>query len=111
MLFGVTVAAWSTGCEDGPLRAVSVAATPDLRFEPAEVTVAAGGTVTWQFGGVPHNVWFTSGAHPPDDIPELTANASVSRTFTTAGSYDYECRVHPGMTGRVIVKGASGSGY
>ncbi len=88
---------------DDPGAAAQVVASAQIQFEPPEVEVRAGETVTWRFEGVPHNVFFLSGPQPPGDIPDPTQNTSVSRTFTTAGAYDYECRIHPGMTGRVIV--------
>jgi plastocyanin len=91
------------GCGGEPPLAASVAASADIRFEPGEVEIARGGTVTWEFAGLAHNVFFTSGSTRPDDIPDPTANATVSRTFPVAGVYDYECQIHPGMAGRVVV--------
>jgi plastocyanin len=71
-------------------------------FSPACVRVAVGGTVTWTFGTLGHNVDF-SGAGAPADIPERT-NASEQRTFATAGNFSYTCTLHAGMNGRVIVQ-------
>jgi plastocyanin len=75
---------------------------PGLSFDPATVTVAVGGVVTWHFPGLGHNVNFNkTGA--PANIP-TTSNQNVNRTFTTAGTYDFECFVHPGMSGTVVVR-------
>jgi plastocyanin len=69
------------------------------------VNLALGGTVTFQFEGVQHNVFFDDpGEGAPDDIPQPTANASVARTFDTPGSYVYHCHIHPEMTGTIVVR-------
>ena len=86
-----------------------------LVFEPAEVTIKAGDSVTWiNNRGFPHNVVFDE-----DDVPggvnvdslsqeDLMNAAGEKHTakFTTAGEYGYYCEPHQGagMVGRVIVK-------
>ena len=100
---------------------VSIAGTS---FEPATITIQAGGTVKWtvtQSIDQPHSV--TSGT--PEDSGNIfdsgTAGANNSfklrdngqtfeYTFNTPGEYPYYCVVHPAqMTGKVIVlaEGAS----
>ena len=71
-------------------------------FNPQIVGVSRGGSVTWTFSAVEHNVTF-SGGGAPANIPN-TVNASVSRTFGTAGNFPYDCSIHAGMTGTVIVR-------
>jgi plastocyanin len=78
--------------------------TPNSTFSPADVTVPVGGTVTWQFSGTRHNVQFQGSAPIGGNIPDQEPGASVSRTFTAAGSYAYLCARHSGMTGRVNVQ-------
>jgi plastocyanin len=68
------------------------------------VSIAAGGSVTWQFSGARHNVTFTGAAPTGGNIPDQTPGASVSRTFPLRGTYDYACTNHSGMTGRVTVQ-------
>lgn len=87
-----------------PQQNATVDATPQLTFAPATVTIAAGRSVTFRFGSVAHNVFFDAVAGAPSDIPTATTNASVTRTFNTAGTYPYECHVHPGMSGTVVVQ-------
>ena len=78
--------------------------TPNLTFSPRTVTIAPGGTVTWRFSEVLHNVTFTGAEPTGGSIPNTSPGASVSRTFPTAGSYPYQCTLHSGMTGSVTVQ-------
>lgn len=87
----------------------TVPATADVSvgnnfFNPNSVTVAVGGTVTWNWnsGAVTHNVTFqTAGA--PADIGN-TSTGSFPRTFPSAGTFQYECTLHPGMSGSVTAQ-------
>lgn len=86
-----------------PLTADVVAGNATQTFTPQTVDIALGGTVTWTFGALTHNVTFAGGqAGAPQNIP-TTINAMVSRTFGTAGTFNYDCTVHPGMSGTVNV--------
>jgi plastocyanin len=88
-----------------PVSAATVQATPAERFTPGRVNLIAGGTVTFAFGSLEHQVFFNSAAAgAPQDIPEPTANKTVTRTFTTPGTFVYNCRIHPGMSGTVVVE-------
>jgi plastocyanin len=78
-----------------------VTATAGATFAPASVDIAAGGTVTWTFNAL-HNVTFAATAGAPSDIPN-TSTGSVPRTFPQAGNFDYQCTIHPGMNGTVVV--------
>jgi plastocyanin len=86
----------------GP-HASTVQALPSIAFSPASITVAVGDTVTFAFGAVPHNVFFDRVAGAPTDIPGVNASTNASRIFTAPGQYAYECRLHPGMRGTVVV--------
>jgi plastocyanin len=79
-------------------------AIDNFRFSPRELTVTAGTTVTWvNNDDVPHTA--TSTAKPKVfDSRTLDTDAKFSHVFTTPGTYDYFCAVHPNMTGRIIVK-------
>jgi plastocyanin len=76
--------------------------TVDRTFSPRTVAIAAGGAVTWQFTAT-HNVTF-GGATPTGGNIGNTSSGSVSRTFPTAGTYNYECTLHSNMTGTVTVQ-------
>ena len=84
----------------------TVDATPNLTFNPSPLNIVAGGTATFAFGSVGHNVFFDAATGAPADIPGVNANTSVTRTFPTAGTYVYTCHIHPGMTGRIVVSPA-----
>ena len=90
-----------TVTQPGPATA-AVTASAGNQFQPSQVTIARGGTVTWTFAAL-HNVTFQSGNGVPANIPN-TSSGSVSRTFTTAGTFNYTCTIHPGMNGSVVVQ-------
>ena len=101
--------AGSSGNPGGaPPMTATVNATSTDTFTPANVAVAVGGTVTFTFGEVAHNVFFDNApAGAPDAIPGANANMSQTRTFTTPGTFEYNCHIHPGMKGTVVVSNAS----
>jgi plastocyanin len=96
--------AGSTGVSVAPAGATAaVQANTSQHFVPAQVDITAGGTVTWQFSTLTHNVTFSGSAvGTPANIPD-TFSANVSRSFTTAGTFAYQCTIHAGMTGTVVV--------
>ena len=79
----------------------NVAATDQLTFAPNTTTVKVGQIVLWKnTGSVLHNITFgqtclNDGAFQP--------GGTWSIKFTTAGSYDYQCTIHPGMTAKLTV--------
>ena len=79
-----------------------VDATINNIFSPGSVDIIRGGSVTWNFQAIVHNVTFNVATGAPADI-NATSSTSVSRTFNTSGTFDYQCTLHGGMTGRVIV--------
>ena len=74
----------------------------DNAFDPAEVSVAAGGSVVWTNNdAVPHTVTFDDDAVTSSD--ELSEGDDFSATFDQAGEYSYVCAIHPEMKGKVTV--------
>ena len=72
-------------------------------FQPGAVTVKVGGNVTWTYdASTAHNVTFSPSPGVPADVPN-GRSGSVSRSFTTAGDFDYSCTNHAGMNGTVKV--------
>jgi len=73
-------------------------------YSPAQTDIAVGGTVQFVFPSLGHNVFFNATpAGAPADIPGIVSNQTVPRTFNTRGSFTYNCTIHPGMTGTVVV--------
>lgn len=71
---------------------------------PAVDTIAAGGTVTWNWTGtVNHSVQSTGS--PSFTSSTIKSSGSYSFTFAVAGTYTYDCAVHgTAMSGTVVVK-------
>jgi plastocyanin len=85
-----------------PGPAASVTASLSSTFEPNTVFITPNGTVTWTFA-MQHNVTFEGTGPTGGNIPN-TSSGSVQRTFPTAGTYAYQCTLHPGMNGSVVVQ-------
>jgi plastocyanin len=80
-----------------------VTATASNTFQPAAVTVTQGEAVTWtNVGGGEHNVVFEDGSFTAPPTPS-TSNWTVSRSFPTAGTFQYYCARHTFMRGTVTV--------
>jgi plastocyanin len=80
---------------------VSVVMT-NRTYDPQEVTVKVGDTVTWVNEDAPkHDVVADNGEFKSQLFDK---GQSFSYTFTKAGTYPYHCSIHPGMTGTVIVQ-------
>jgi plastocyanin len=74
-----------------------------IAFEPAEVTVSAGDTVTWTNNdSVGHDV--TADSFSSGDPGAMGGGDTFEHTFEEAGTFDYVCTVHPGMEGSVVVE-------
>ena len=72
-------------------------------FTPANVTISAGTVVNWEWQGTTslHNVTFST-AGAPNDIPNMSSG-SMSRTFSSPGTFNYSCTNHVNMNGSVTV--------
>ncbi len=81
----------------------------NIQFQPADVSVDAGETITFRNDeAVPHDVKKTGG--PGADFesgPEggMSEGDTYELTLDQAGKYEYVCRVHaPGMAGTITVR-------
>lgn len=81
-----------------------IASSGDYIFTPKNVAISRGGAVTWTFGGLEHTVTFSQTAGAPASISTGGYSTAVSRTFLTAGNFVYNCTIHAGMSGQIVVR-------
>ncbi len=75
-----------------------------LAFNPANVTVNVGDSVTWtnNDAGIQHTVSSDSGSELGSGA--ISSGATYVHEFNSAGTYTYHCDIHPTMTGTVVVQ-------
>lgn len=72
----------------------------NFAFSPSELVIKKGDTVVWTNNdSAPHTI-SGSGFQSND----LANGQSYSFTFSTIGTFDYICGVHPSMKGKIIVE-------
>lgn len=78
----------------------------NFTFGPQKLTVKVGDTVTWINGDdIPHTVVSTGHFRSK----ALDTEDKYSFTFTTPGTFEYFCGLHPHMQGSIVVEAATGS--
>jgi plastocyanin len=71
-------------------------------YSPVSLTVKVGTTVTWiNHDDIPHTVDSTQGKFKS---AALDTDDKFEFQFKEAGEYPFYCRIHPKMTGKVIVQ-------
>jgi plastocyanin len=74
----------------------------NFAFTPGAVTVKAGTQVTWiNHDDIPHTVDSTQGKFKS---AALDTDDKFQFRFTEPGEYPFYCRMHPKMTGKIIVQ-------
>jgi plastocyanin len=74
----------------------------NFTFNPPEVTVKPGATVTWKNADdIPHSVVEDNTAFRSK---ALDTGETFSMTFANAGEIGYFCGLHPHMKGKIIVR-------
>ena len=77
----------------------------DRSFQPPDLRVASGGTVSWSNDDTEgHTVTALDGAF---DSGLLAEGASFSTTLDTPGTHEYFCAIHPEMRGSLTVTDAA----
>src|SRR5208282_6642666 len=112
---GAAVAVIPSMSSSAATSTATVSGTETLMWSPMEVSISAGGTVTFedQSKSIPHGVVWQSGPETPAcsgvPINEGKTNWKGSCTFTRAGTYHYYCIIHgPHMSGTIQVGEPSG---
>ena len=97
LLLGVTSAGAQSNQQTVSIR--------DFSFEPAQLSVEPGTTVTWtNEGNEPHTVTADNGLF---DSGVLYPGDSYSVQFDGMGTVSYYCTLHPSMTGGITVGGGT----
>lgn len=79
----------------------------NIQFSPKTLSVAKGATVTWtNDDSVNHDVTKTGGPGPKfsSGSGNMAQGDTYKQKLTTPGTIQYQCTVHPGMTGTITVK-------
>ena len=101
-VIGALLALGTVAAQDATKKDANEITIDNFTFTPKELTVPVGTTVKWlNHDDIPHTIvekktTFRSKALDTDD--------SYSFTFTSVGTFDYFCGLHPHMVGQVIVK-------
>ena len=76
----------------------------NFSFSPAQLSVAAGSTVTWEnHDDMPHTIVNDATPREFKSAP-LDSGEHFSQTFLKPGTYKYFCSIHPHRTGTIVVK-------
>jgi plastocyanin len=86
----------------------SAVSIDNFTFSPATLTVKAGTTVTWtNKDDIPHGIAWSNNTFTRSKALDTDDNASF--TFTTPGTYQYFCYIHPHMVGTIVVEANTGT--
>ena len=86
----------------------TVVSIDNFSFGPQTLTVKAGTTVTWtNRDDIPHGIASSNNAFPKGKA--MDTDDSYTFTFTTPGTYQYFCYLHPHMVGSIVVEATTGS--
>lgn len=74
----------------------------NLSFQPSDITIQVGDTVTWVQSAGSHTVTSGSGSSDPTvgqlfDAPLNNSSPNFSYVFGAEGTFDYFCRPHEGF--------------
>src|SRR3954447_6318573 len=79
----------------------------NFTFDPPRLIVKAGTSVTWHNeDDIPHTVVASGKAFRSKT---LDTEDKYAFTFTTPGTYEYFCSLHPHMTGTIVVEAPTGA--
>lgn len=106
IIVGSAFALWALAIGQAAAGSAVEARIKLFQFQPKDITVAAGSTVTWVNGDdIEHSV--TAGKPGAEnkafDSGFFGKDGSFAFTFTTPGTYTYFCKRHPSMKAMVTV--------
>ena len=110
VVMSCTLAAYSAPVASNPTSAAAAAPAPadaevkidNFAFNPAVITVKAGTQVIWiNKDDIPHTVDSSEGKFKS---AALDTDQKFEFKFSEPGEYPFFCRMHPKMTGKVIVQ-------
>ena len=89
-------------------------------FVPANMSIFEGDTIRWRSNeyytdGTPHDV--TSNDTDAGGAPlwssggGMNLGSTYTKSFSTSGTYDYHCSIHPFMYGTITVSAGTGGGF
>jgi amicyanin len=77
----------------------------NFSFTPKSMTIKVGTAVTWtNRDDIPHNVVSTTKKF---SSPVLDTDQAFTFKFQDPGTYPYFCKIHPMMTGTIVVEAAA----
>ena len=117
LVMTIALAACAAPVAAPPTQQTAAVRISGFRFQPPELTVSAGTTVTWTNDDAILHTVTTGTSVKKDDFgnyeiaPDGRVNGTLadkgqtfSFTFTTPGDYAYFCSRHNNMTARVVVR-------
>lgn len=101
--FAATIAGYGAAkTEQAPVQASdkNTVFIQNFKFQPAEITIRKGETITWNNqDSVAHTV---TGSAFQSEL--LSTGQSFSQIFSEEGTFEYICKPHPYMKGKIIVQ-------
>jgi plastocyanin len=96
-----TQAQTSTSGGGGGTASVSI---KDIKFNPHDITVKKGTTITWTNNDQVQHTVVKRGGPGANFNGSVAPGQTFKQTFTTAGKIPYVCTIHPGQTGTITVQ-------
>ena len=91
-----------SAAEAPPADSIAQVKIDNFVYSPVPLTVKVGTQVTWiNHDDIPHTVDSTQGKFKS---PALDTDDKFQFRFTEPGEYPFYCRLHPKMTGKIIVQ-------
>jgi YVTN family beta-propeller protein len=100
-LIQASLAPIATAAQASPAPAGGAVKIANFAFAPAAITVTPGTSVVWTNGdAIPHT---STGTDKQWDSKPIQPGSSFKVTFDKAGTYTYQCTIHPFMRATVVV--------